>query len=111
MAGLHTALPIHISYRKQALPKAQKQVAKHLLHGTVLGGYPKSRKPGRSAGFSPTHHIDTRGAYQDDESDEDLPPTERSCYREKDEDEEEDEEGDQTFEVFHPANYFQSEKK
>ena len=53
--------------------------------------------------------IDTRGAYQDDESDEDLPPAKRSCFRE--EEEEEDEEGYQTLEVFHPANYFQSEKK
>ena len=58
--------------------------------------------------------IDSRRAYQDDESDEDLPPAKRSCFREeeedKEEDEEEDEEGDQTFEVFDPANYFQSEK-
>ena len=29
----------------------------------------------------------------------------------EDEDDEENEEGDQTFEVFDPANYFQSEKK
>ena len=55
--------------------------------------------------------IDTRGAYQDDESDKDLPPAKRSCYREEDEDDEENEEGDQTFEVSNPANYFQSEKK
>ena len=37
--------------------------------------------------------IDTRGAYQDDESDEDLPPAKRSRYREEDEDDE-NEEGD-----------------
>ena len=55
--------------------------------------------------------VDTRGAYQDDESDEDLPPAKRSCYRKEDEDDEENKEGDQTFEVFDPANYFQSEKK
>ena len=54
--------------------------------------------------------IDTRGAYQDNESDEGLPPAKRSCYREEDKDDEENEEGDQTFEVFDPANYFQSEQ-
>ena len=37
--------------------------------------------------------IDTRGAHQDDELDEDLPPAKRSCYREEDEDDEENEEG------------------
>ena len=36
--------------------------------------------------------IDTRRAYQDDESDEDLPTAKRSCFREEDEDKEEDEE-------------------
>ena len=53
--------------------------------------------------------IDTRGAYQDDKWDEDLPPAKRSCFREVKE--EEDEEGDHTLEVFDPAYYFQSEKK
>ena len=69
---------------------------------------PKAGSQGEVQDFLPLT-IDTKGAYQDDESDEDLPPAKRSCFRE--EEEEEDEEGDQTLQVFDPANYFQSEKK
>ena len=43
--------------------------------------------------------IDTRGAYQDDEWDEDLPPAKRS----REDEDDENEEGDQTFEVFDPG--------
>ena len=34
--------------------------------------------------------IDTRVTYHDDESDEDLPPAKRPCYRDEEEDEEEE---------------------
>ena len=43
--------------------------------------------------------IDTRGAYQDDEWDEDLPPAKRS----REDEDDENEEGDQTFKVFDPG--------
>ena len=45
--------------------------------------------------------IGTRVTYHDDESDEDLPPAKKLCYRD-----EEDEEEQQAIKVFDPANYF-----
>ena len=45
--------------------------------------------------------IGTRVTYHDDESDEDLPPAKKPCYRD-----EEDEEEEQAIKVFDPAKYF-----
>ena len=109
LAGFHTALPIHIFLQETSSSQSSETGSRgSTSRKWSLVDILKAGSQGEVQDFLPLT-IDTREAYQDDESDKDLPPAKRSCFRE--EEEEEDEEGDQTLEVFDPANYFQSEKR
>ena len=80
--------PFHVmfSYRKQALRKAQKQVAEaSTSREQSLVDILKAGTHGRVQNFLP-FTTDTRGAHQHDESGENLPQAKRPCYGEEDKD-------------------------